>query len=304
MWSIVGTLAAGLLGATRGLIAAAVLCATVVVSPTVAVSLASRRTVEMEASSTRSGMEGPRSTTISVEGLPEERVVVREALNDLVWPVRSVGLRVVVCAEEDLPPQTAATYDPNEHVIRISERIVADPVGQGLSHVLAHEIGHAVDGDYLDESERAEFSGIRGHDPLQSWDGSGVAWEDSPREDFAEVYATLGAPSSRVPIQTNAGLIEDHEHMEELVRGYQRGVPRTSSPTHELTLPRLTSTFSRDYSTQPYALLLILVIAALCSAAGAVHSMRQSVRRAHARAKRVVTRHVRHHRGTAHHSGF
>lgn len=274
VWSIVGTLAAGFVGATRGLIAAALLCAVVAVAPTVAASLASRLTVETDDLLPHSAMARSRSTTVSVEGLPEERAAVRTALDDLDWPVRSVGLKVVVCADEDLPPDAAATYDPNERVIRISERVVAAPVAQGLSHVLAHEIGHAVDGDYLDESERAEFSEIRGHDARQSWDGSGVAWEDSPREDFAEVYAVLVAPSSRVPIQTNAGRIEDVEGMKELVRRYQQGMPDTSGPARELTLLQMTRTLARDYSSQPYALLLILVIAAVCSTTEAVRWMR------------------------------
>lgn len=274
MWSTVGTLAAGFVGATRGLIAAALLCTAVAVAPAVAVSLAGRFTVEIDNLLPHSGMVRSRSTTVSVEGLPEQRAAVRKALDDLVLPVRSVGLKVVVCADEDLPPGAAATYDPNERVIRISERVVAAPVGQGLAHVLAHEIGHAVDGDYLDESERAEFSQIRGHDARQSWDGSGVAWEDSPREDFAEVYAVLDAPSSRVPIQTNAGRIESIEDMKKLVRRYQQGVPDASGPARELTLLQLTRTLAHDYSSQPHVLLLVLVIAAVCSTTEAVHWMR------------------------------
>ena len=274
MWSVVGTLTAGFVGATRGLIAAAVLSAGVAVAPTAAVSLASRFTVETDNLVAHSATVRSRSMTISVEGLPEERAAVQKALDDLVWPVRSVGLKVVVCADEDLPPDAAATYDPNERVIRIAERIVAAPVGQGLSHVLAHEIGHAVDDDFLDESERAEFSEIRGHDAGQSWDGAGVAWEDSPREDFAEVYAVLVAPSSQVPIRTNAGRIENDEDMKELLRRYQMGMPDTSGPARDLSLLQMTKTLARDYSSQPYALLLILVIGAVCSTTEAVHWMR------------------------------
>jgi hypothetical protein len=59
-----------------------------------------------------------------------------------------------------------ATF-PDEHLIQVYVRTTSTPTQ--LAHVIAHEIGHAVDVTYLDDADRAGFSVLRGRPPDADW---------------------------------------------------------------------------------------------------------------------------------------
>ncbi|PKQ16691.1 MAG: hypothetical protein CVT67_02675 [Actinobacteria bacterium HGW-Actinobacteria-7] len=271
MWKKIRLMAAGAEGAVRGLIVAFVVCGLMAVFPTVLVSLTTRGTVDLDTFVPRPVVAPSQNTTISIEGSAADRRVVRRALDELVWPVRSPKPRIVITPAQQMPTNAAGTYAFPDNVIRISEDVMRDPVGEGLPHILAHEIGHQLDAQYLDEPGRAEFMTLRGHDSLM-WTGDGAAWGDIPMEDFAEVFAVLDAPSSPVGIQTNGGRIESRKQMAAFIRRYEKRAVRTVTPPRELSLLPFVKALSQDYMTQPDALLVALGVFILCTVLGAGHA--------------------------------
>jgi len=81
-----------------------------------------------------------------------------------------------------------ATY-PDRKVIEIYVRSGDSPAE--VAHVLAHELGHAVDVSRLDPTRRAAWSVSRGIDPAASWYPAGSASVDfaTPAGDWAESFA-------------------------------------------------------------------------------------------------------------------
>lgn len=59
-----------------------------------------------------------------------------------------------------------------------------------LSHVVAHELGHAIDLRWLDDADRARYRELRALDD-RGWYACGYCTDfDTPAGDFAEVFAT------------------------------------------------------------------------------------------------------------------
>lgn len=81
-----------------------------------------------------------------------------------------------------------ATF-PDRRVIEIYVRR-RDSAAE-LAHVVAHELGHAVDVSRLDDADRAAWKAARGIDPRAAWfpAGSAVADFTSPAGDWAESFA-------------------------------------------------------------------------------------------------------------------
>lgn len=67
-----------------------------------------------------------------------------------------------------------------------------------LAHVIAHELGHAVDLTYGNDQRREEWKRVRGIDPALDWWGCfGCTDYATPAGDFAEVFAYwLAGPES------------------------------------------------------------------------------------------------------------
>lgn len=81
-----------------------------------------------------------------------------------------------------------ATY-PDRRVIEIYVR--SGDTDAGLAHVIAHELGHAVDVSRLDAADRAAWKSARGIDVRASWFPAGSATPDfaTPAGDWAESFA-------------------------------------------------------------------------------------------------------------------
>ena len=87
------------------------------------------------------------------------------------------------------------TY-PDSRVIELYLR--ANDTPSSLAHVLAHELGHAVDVTWFDDGDRAAWLSTRGLDPSTPWfPASGAADFSSGAGDFAESFAwwQVGPPS-------------------------------------------------------------------------------------------------------------
>ena len=165
------TLFAGFGGALKGLLALGVTFAIMAVpangrgqhrrtaAPSMSAAFLPRRPVSAS-----------RTETVDIEGSREECDAVREALGSLVLSVRSSTLKIIVTAPHEPAAGAAGTYTFPDNVIHISRAVVRDPVDEGLSHVLAHEMGHMLDSLYLDVSSRREFTAVRGGDPDLDWE--------------------------------------------------------------------------------------------------------------------------------------
>jgi hypothetical protein len=125
-------------------------------------------------------------------------------------------------------------YYESPSMICISSDVVDDPVRNNLPHVLAHEIGHAVEVQKMSDAARTEFMELRGLDTSQDWRDLKDPWALRPQEDFAEVFAALDSPSFAWPIQTLGGRIRNEQALRALIQRYQ---PGPSRPVAALGLP-------------------------------------------------------------------
>lgn len=88
-------------------------------------------------------------------------------------------------------PSTGAGghFSPGKRTIAISGTS-GRTVDEFVTTIL-HEVGHAIDHDYVTVDERAQFRSLRGIDPALKWQPDGLAPDQrwaSPAEDFAEVF--------------------------------------------------------------------------------------------------------------------
>jgi len=271
------TVIAGFEGALEGLLLVGVACAIVALLPVVLTSLVNRGTVDVDAFVPRSMVSPSQAATVDVEGSPAECAAVRQALDDLVWPLGNSMPKIIVVLAANLPPDDAATYTYPENAIRVSKDVVDDQGSPALSHVLAHEIGHQVDCMYLDTAGRSEFMALRGRDPQADWEGADVPWADRPAEDFAEVFAAFDTPASGAMTQTIGGRTANPTKLRALMqRTEQLGIRTAASPQMAMLLP-LARRLSQDYTADYGALALIFGVAILCATLGGVRSMQDVV---------------------------
>ena len=116
-----------------------------------------------------------------------------EVLSGLNYPWQGLGFSVVF-----LPPrrgELGAAF-PDDRRIEIYVR--PEQGRLELAHVIAHEIGHAVDFVHGTPARRAEWMRLRGLDPAWTWAAcSGCSDYATPAGDFAEVFAYwLAGPES------------------------------------------------------------------------------------------------------------
>jgi hypothetical protein len=224
------TVVAGLSGAVQGVILFAIACALIAMIPPIVISLVNRGTVDMDAFLPHVSPTASSSARVRISGTPQEQAAIRKALDELVWPVDPAAFSVKVVPPKSLPPNDMGMYVYPQSVILIDSLVVNDPERQNLTHVMAHEVGHMVDLQYLDDQTRSEFMHIRGFSETADWTGAGTAWETQPQEDFAEVYAAMDAPFALWPIQTIGGRIEDPVAMRTLLERFESGPSRPRSP--------------------------------------------------------------------------
>ncbi len=283
MWRVTRTLIAGIQGALKGLVALALICASFTVVPAVATSLANRGIVDLSTFVPLSLVSPSQATTVNVEGTPPEIATVRKALDDLVWPVTGSNVKIVVTRSSDLPADVLGSYAQWSNEIDVSEDVVMFPATKGLSHVLAHELGHMLDAHYLNNAARYEFMTLRGFDPQQDWEGRSQPWEQRPQEDFAEVFAALDAPSSRVMIGTEGGRIENTGKMLALIENYEGGASRNAASPLSASLVPLVRSVTFDMARESDTRSIVYAFAVVCAMVGAFGSMRRT---AHVRGTR------------------
>lgn len=265
----------GFEGAIKGLLALGIAFTIVTSAPAVLVNITNRGTIDLDTFVPRTAVSSPQSGKLQVEGTASERAAVRHALDDLVYPVDTSGFKVVVTTAENLPENAAGMYIYPENVIYLHEDVVRDPRRQGLSHVLAHEIGHMFDMVYMDESARVEFLKMRSFPPGTSWRSSDADWASRPEEDFAEVFAVLDAPSAGTPVQTDAGRIKNIAQARRLVERFQPGPSRTTKRLQVATMLSLARTAANDMRTEPQMLPVMFILMLVVATVSAVQSMEE-----------------------------
>lgn len=265
------TIAAGFSGAVLGLIALTVAGAIMVALPTLLAGLAQSGPVAASASP-QSIASATQNSTVNVEGSAEDSEAVRRALKSLTWSVNDSTLKIIVTSQRDMPENVDGTYAFAENTIRINQDVVRNSVPQGLSFVLAHELGHMYDERFLTETARSEFMAIRGANPQQDWQGANVRWAQRPQEDFAEVFAALAAPSSPVMVQTDGGRIKNRAALSALIARYENTSKAAAAPT-AATLPQLARVSVDNAVTNPGILQLAFAFALVCAVVGAFNSM-------------------------------
>jgi hypothetical protein len=126
---------------------------------------------------------------------PPATDVVRgvEVLAGLHYPWRDLGFSIVF-----LPPRRGALGAAFQEERRIEIYVRPEQGRLELAHVIAHEIGHAVDYTYGTPARRAEWMRLRGLDPGWAWAACpGCPDYATPSGDFAEVFAYwLAGPQS------------------------------------------------------------------------------------------------------------
>jgi hypothetical protein len=274
MSKVARTVVVGLGGAVQGIVLLAIACAIIAMIPPVVVSLANRGTVDLDAYLPYVCQNPSASAQVKVDGTPQEQAAIRKALNELMWPVDPSAFTVKVVPKQQLPPNDMGMYVYPESVIYIDAEVVDDPVRESLPHVLAHELGHMVDVQYLTDDARAQFMSVRGFAPSSDWTGGpGAAWATQPQEDFAEVYAALDAPFTIWTIRTVGGRVQDPTSMRDLIEQYQ---PGTSRPTESLDVSALVSKVSSVLDlvkNDMYLLEGLFGLAAFYACAFAIRSM-------------------------------
>ncbi len=137
-----------------------------------------------------------RFRTLSTMTDPGARRVAARALG-LVrfdWPSHLPGweLRFV-----EARPGLRGMAFPDRAVIEVYVRASDTP--EGLAHVIAHELGHAVDVTHLSQAQRSAWLAARGLPPRTLWfpTATGAADFATGAGDFAESFAWVHAPVGR-----------------------------------------------------------------------------------------------------------
>lgn len=127
---------------------------------------------------------------------PSARQIAARALGMVRfdWPSRLPGWELRFAGAR---PGLRGMAFPDRAVIEVYVRASDTP--EGLAHVIAHELGHAVDVTYLTAGERAAWLAARGVSPTTPWlpTASGAADFATGAGDFAESFAWVHAPVGR-----------------------------------------------------------------------------------------------------------
>lgn len=147
------------------------------------------------------------ATAPIAENRPEHELAGSAALSLVGWDTASLDYTI----EFHRPrTQVRALTFPYERRIEVYVR-PGDTV-EGLAHVIAHEIGHAIDVEHNDPDERRTWLTSRGLSPEYPWwPGSGLNDFATGAGDFAECFAVwrMGDSShSELPGQCDFELLE------------------------------------------------------------------------------------------------
>ena len=289
------TIAAGLWGAFRQLLIFALGLTLIVSAPFALTRLAQRGVIDLNAIVPRSAAPLSQSVSFCIESTARQKAAARQALDDLVWPVDTSGIKVVVTNPRNLPQDSAGMYVFPDNTIYVSQYVLeADPSGHRFGHVVAHEIGHMFDRIYLDAEGRQEFSQLRGFARGTSWQDGSTPWGDRPAEDFAEVYAAFDGPSSRVPIQTNRGDVSHASEIRALIERYQPGPNEPTTSLRVATALTLAREASVSMQTDPDVSLVLVGVATVAAIVGAVYSIEEAPYKARQRQLRAARVHIHH----------
>jgi len=114
---------------------------------------------------------------------PEERGAA--ALARISYPWQQTGYTISFYG-----PRPGLYGRTGNGIRRIEIFVRPDESADLLAHVVAHEIGHAVDLTFNNAARRSQWLAIRGLDPSASWfTCSGCHDFDTPAGDFAETFA-------------------------------------------------------------------------------------------------------------------
>jgi hypothetical protein len=106
-------------------------------------------------------------------------------LRRITYPWAQLGYTITFLGAE--PGFLGKTFPASRHIeiyVRPNESL------DMLTHVLAHEIGHAIDKTYGDDSRRARWVQLRGINPQVPWFGCPACRDfATPAGDFAETFA-------------------------------------------------------------------------------------------------------------------
>jgi Zn-dependent protease with chaperone function len=294
MKRVANTFIAAVGGAFEGLFTfglALILAASAAVALT---SLANRGTIDLDAFIPRSVVSPTQATGLQIDGTPEQQAAVKQAFDDIVWPVDPSGFTIVVTSPSNLPPNAAGTYLFPDNVISLSSDVVNDPSRQVLVQVLAHEVGHMFDCVYLDDAARSQFLALRGFPVGTDWRSEDSDWAQRPSEDFAEVYAAFAAPSSGMPIATNIGRTNNPERIEALITQYQPTAERSKSVRADTALSFARETMGA-MGNDPMVLQWLLALAILWAVFGAARAIGDLPYRTRLRRARVSAQVPTHH---------
>lgn len=161
----------------------------------------------------------PPQLPAQVEGVPGSRPaeVGVAALEGIEYPWEALGYTIRFL--DGRSGLYGMTY-PWDKVIEI---YVRDDMGvQEVRVVLAHEIGHAVDAEWMSGQEQYDYRLARGMDPKVEWYGcSGCSDFQTPAGDYAETFAWyLLGPG---PFKSQVAGPPSSAEMAELERFYQPG---------------------------------------------------------------------------------
>ncbi len=128
-------------------------------------------------------------------GISREQQVGADALRQLSYPWQQGLPGWEIRFLPGRPGLLGATW-PEDQQIDLYVR--AEHSADDVAHVLAHEMGHAIDVTWFGVAERAEWRAVRGFAPDRAWFGqAGESDYATPSGDFAEAFAVWQVGSAR-----------------------------------------------------------------------------------------------------------